>query len=91
MEVCSENTEEGDRKGLLQDIIKTVSASEGFFRHQQKDEADLTLAQKSSIASDLLSSKPGSVIIENFTSWRQCPLISIVHVKLPAILGHHRD
>ena len=62
MEVCSENTDEGDRKGLLQDIIKTVSASEGFFRHQQKDEADLTLAQKSSIASDLLSSKPGTFL-----------------------------
>jgi len=47
------------KSGLLEEIIKTVSASQGFFRHQQKEEPDLTLAQKSSIASDLLASKPG--------------------------------
>ena len=62
MEVCSDKTEPGQEvsreTGLLEDIIKTVSASEGFFRHQQKDEADLTVEQKSRIASDLLATKP---------------------------------
>merc|ERR1711879_286086 len=59
MEVCSDKTDpEQGASGLLADIIKTVSASEGFFRHQQKDEADLTVEQKSRIASDLLATKP---------------------------------
>ena len=51
--------ESSDEDNLVQDIIKTVSCSQGFFRHQQKDEPDLTLEEKSKIASDLISSKPG--------------------------------
>ena len=66
MEVCSDKADAGEEmsngNGLLQDIIKTVTASEGFFRHQQKDEADLTLAEKSKIAGELLSSKPGTFL-----------------------------
>lgn len=63
MEVCPDETNAGqealDHNDLLQDIIKTAASSEGFFRHQQKDEPDLTVEEKSKIASDLLSAKPG--------------------------------
>ena len=48
-----------EQKGLLEDIIKTVSCSEGFFRHQQRDEPDLSVEEKSKIATELISSKPG--------------------------------
>ena len=65
MEICTDKTskamekEPSDEDNIVQDIIKTVSCSQGFFRHQQKDEPDLTLEEKSKIASDLISSKPG--------------------------------
>ena len=42
----------------LSDIIRTVSVSDGFFKHQQKDDPDLTVEEKSKIASDLISRKP---------------------------------
>ena len=44
---------------ILADIIKTVSLSDGFFKHQQIGEPDLTVDDKARIASDLVSSKPG--------------------------------
>lgn len=44
---------------ILADIIKTVSLSDGFFKHQQIGEPDLTVDDKAKIASDLVSSKPG--------------------------------
>ena len=33
----------------LSDIIRTVSVSDGFFKHQQKDDPDLTVEEKSKI------------------------------------------
>ena len=43
---------------LVTDIIRVVSHSDGFFRHQQIGEADLTTEEKSKISSELLASKP---------------------------------
>merc|ERR1712172_98981 len=43
---------------LVNDIIRTVALSDGFFRHQQIGEADLTTDEKSKISSELLTSKP---------------------------------
>jgi len=43
---------------ILADIIKTVSQSDGFFKHQQIGEPDLTQEEKAKIATDLVSSKP---------------------------------
>ena len=43
---------------LANDIIRVVSLSDGFFRHQQIGEADLTTEEKSKISSELLASKP---------------------------------
>ena len=43
---------------LVNDIIRTVSLSDGFFKHQQIGEADLTTDEKSKISSELLTSKP---------------------------------
>ena len=46
-------------KDNLADIIRTVSVSDGFFKHQQIGEPDLTLEDKAKIASELIVTKPG--------------------------------
>ena len=51
---------------LVNDIIRTVSLSDGFFKHQQIGEADLTTDEKSKISSELLTSKP-AVFLSSLT------------------------
>ena len=53
-----EDVESEVRGDVLADIIKTVSLSDGFFKHQQRGEPDLTQDEKAQIATDLISSKP---------------------------------
>ena len=54
-EKSQENSPETD---LVTEIIRTVSLSDGFFKHQQIGEADLTTEEKSKIATELMLSKP---------------------------------
>jgi len=47
---------------LLPGLLKTASLSGGFFRHQQKDEPDLSLEEKEHIVKDLLLNKPATFV-----------------------------
>jgi len=50
------------KEDLLSGLIKTASHSCGFFRHQQKDEPDLTLEEKQIIVKDLIQNKPATFL-----------------------------
>ena len=54
----TEHKSPGNDADLVSDIIRIVSHSDGFFRHQQIGEEDLTTDEKAKICSELLSSKP---------------------------------
>ena len=45
-------------KAVKQSLICTAASSQGFFRHQQKDEPDLNNEEKRQIVADLLAKKP---------------------------------
>jgi len=50
------------KEDLLSGLIKTASVSEGFFRHQQIDEPDLTHEEKQIIVKDLILNKPATFL-----------------------------
>jgi len=50
------------KESLVNEMIKTVANSNGFFRHQQKDEPDLTIEEKADIARELLKGKPATFV-----------------------------
>ena len=47
---------------LIISLIQTASVSGGFFKHQQKDEPDLSIEEKENIVKDLLQNKPSTFI-----------------------------
>lgn len=47
---------------LVISLIQTASVSGGFFKHQQKDEPDLSIEEKENIVKDLLQNKPSTFI-----------------------------
>ena len=50
---------------LVPGLVKTASLSGGFFKHQQKDEPDLSVEEKENLAKDLLKNKP-AVFVQRF-------------------------
>ena len=50
---------------LVPGLVKTASLSGGFFKHQQKDEPDLSVENKENLAADLLNNKP-AVFVQRF-------------------------
>jgi len=70
-----------DEDNLAQDIIKAASLSDGFFKHQQKDEPDLRIEEKFNLAKELLKNKPATFVqrfgkylseeqLEYFETWK---------------------
>jgi len=51
--------------GFRQRIIQVASASQGFFKHQQRGDPDLTRQEKQKIVSQLLDSRP-AVFLQRF-------------------------
>ncbi len=49
-------------------LLDRVAKSDGHFKHQQRDEPDLTFDEKRAIAADLLSNKP-SVFLNRFSKY----------------------
>jgi len=60
-----ESEDSSDDIDILGSVIRTASNSDGFFKHQQVGEADLTLLEKEKIVKDLLSSRP-AVFLQRF-------------------------
>jgi len=49
----------------FESIIRTAANSRGFFKHQQRDEPDLTVQDKEKLARDMISSRP-AVFLQRF-------------------------
>ena len=61
----SVNISSNQKENLLSGLIKTASLSGGFFRHQQKDEPDLSLEEKQNIVQNLVQNKP-AIFLQRF-------------------------
>ena len=61
----SVNISSNQKENLLSSLINTASLSEGFFRHQQKDEPDLSLEEKQNIVHNLVQNKP-AIFLQRF-------------------------
>merc|ERR1712096_123527 len=63
-----ENSSEGglsayrNKDDLAPGLVKTASLSGGFFKHQQKDESDLSVEEKANLSRELLKNKPATFV-----------------------------
>ena len=57
-----------NKDDLVPGLVKTASLSGGFFKHQQKDEPDLSVENKENLAADLLKNKP-AVFVQRFGNY----------------------
>jgi len=60
-----DSEDSSDETDLLESVIRTAAMSDGFFRHQQVGEADLSSLEKEKIVRDLVSSRP-AVFLQRF-------------------------
>ena len=61
----SVNISSNQKENLLSSLINTASLSGGFFRHQQKDDPDLSLEEKQNIVQNLVQNKP-AIFLQRF-------------------------
>lgn len=60
-----------DRDEQRRQILDTVAASDGFFKHQQRNEPDLTYEEKRKIAEEILDSNT-ALFLQRFSRYLYC-------------------
>lgn len=58
----NEIDDDKSKDGIRQEMLNRVSRSNGYFKHQQLSEPDLTVSEKRSIATNLLDERPSTFL-----------------------------